>query len=335
MSHGSLGADGRGNNHSAGEEGSGTAVAGRSTIASHVPVAWLAVTTNDGDASPARRNGGNSSRPRGWRPRLLTLRPGACATGFAFICDPVLRLLQHGQWGLIDDRLTMAEIREAWEKGYLPAGRLIAGEVLNELPEAASPSLVSFQGHRLYGVPAHVRAEAPDAVLSYLVDLPWPPTDAWQQLPSPLIQGILDGLLACDLVAFRGPEAVFNFLLTCYDFIRGVAVDFENGAVTLGGRRSLVRAYPLAGGESADEPDWATERHERSSTRRGAGDSYRLPVRAVGPLADFGSPVAKQRGHHRQNGSGVEDGESVVAVTRWAAPFKSGEFSGAQRLRGR
>ena len=217
-----------------------------SAIARHAPVTWVASAMTDADRVVAANGHDNGSRFERLVPRLVAPEEEAYKRSYNLICNRVLWFLQHGQWGCIDWQRSMDEIREGWTKGYVPVNRAFAHRIVDELGAPDSGRAVMFQDYHLYLAPSHVRSAAPDSVLSHFVHIPWPSTDAWQNLPWEMTRSILDGLLACDLVGFQTPDSVHNFLITCAEFVRGATVNFRDGSVALDGHRTIVRDYPIS-----------------------------------------------------------------------------------------
>jgi trehalose 6-phosphate synthase len=80
-------------------------------------------------------------------------------------------------------------------------------------------------------------------VISHFVHVPWPALSAWRVLPRPMLEGIVEGLLACDLVGFHTERWARSFLRFCQDL--GYAVD-DDAAVVHAARDVRVRVYPIS-----------------------------------------------------------------------------------------
>jgi trehalose 6-phosphate synthase len=217
-----------------------------SAITRHAPVTWVANAMTDADRVVAANGHDNGSRFERLVPRLVAPEQEAYERSYNLICNPVLWFLQHRQWVHLDWHRSMDEIRDGWTKGYVPVNRAFADQVLHELDAADTGRVVMFQDYHLYVAPFYVRAAAPDSLISHFVHIPWPSTDAWQNLPCEMTRSILEGLLACDVVGFQTPDSAHNFLITCADFLRGLTVNFRDGTVALDGHRTLVRHYPIS-----------------------------------------------------------------------------------------
>jgi len=77
------------------------------------------------------------------------------------------------------------------------------------------------------------------------VHIPWPEPDYWRVLPGYVREGVLESLLAADVVAFHTRGYVRRFLETASQIL-GVEYDADKGAVYHEGREVWVRAYPIS-----------------------------------------------------------------------------------------
>jgi len=157
---------------------------------------------------------------------------------------------------------------EDWEC-YVDVNRRFADAVLEELA-GAQRALVLIQDYHLALVAKFLREARPDLRLALFWHIPWPNAEVIRRLP--WREQVLDGLLANDLIGFHIPLHAQNFLGTVSDALEA-RVDPEDMAVERGGRRTLVRAFPI--GADADEigllatgPD-AARRAEETRERLG------------------------------------------------------------------
>jgi trehalose 6-phosphate synthase len=233
--------------------GGGLAVA-LCSAAHCTPLSWVASAMTEGDRQVARRNGnGNGTAVAGgdaWRLRMVLVSKETYDRYYNLMSNAVLWFIQHSLWdspcGPRGRPNLWQEVQEGWDFGYVPVNQAFAEAVLAELAKPDTAPYVMFHDYHLYLAPSYVRQRAPGAVLAHFSHIPWPSPDAWQQLPWSISQSVIEGLLACDLVGFQTPDSVHNFLLSCYDYIRGAAVDFEDGSVALDGHKTIVRSYPIS-----------------------------------------------------------------------------------------
>jgi trehalose 6-phosphate synthase len=236
--------------------GDGGVAVALSSAARYTPLAWVASAMTEGDRQIARHNrNGNGAAPvvangDAWRLRMVLAPKETYDRYYNLMSNAVLWFVQHSLWDSLcgpHGRPNLwQEIQDGWDNGYMPMNQAFAEAVLVEFAKSDTAPYVMFHDYHLYLAPFYVRQRAPEAVLSHFIHIPWPRPDAWQQLPWCMTLPILEGLLACDLLGFQTPESVHNFLLTCYDFVRRGAVDFEDGSVTLDGHTTVVRSYPIS-----------------------------------------------------------------------------------------
>jgi trehalose 6-phosphate synthase len=102
-----------------------------------------------------------------------------------------------------------------------------------------------FHDYHLYLAPGEVRRRVPNALLHYLMHIPWPTPHTWHILPASMRSAICQSLCACDIVGFQSQMDAHNFLECCRWFVRDAQVDYAAGTVTAEGRTTRVRVYPL------------------------------------------------------------------------------------------
>jgi len=236
-------------------QGEGGLAVALCSAAHYAPLAWVASAMTEGDRQVARRNGnGNGAAVvtggDAWRLRMVLVSKEAYDRYYNLMSNAVLWFVQHSLWdspcGPHGRPNLWRDMQEGWDFGYVPVNQAFAEAVLSEIAKPDTAPYVMFHDYHLYLAPLYVRQRAPDAVLSHFSHIPWPAPDAWQQLPWSITQSVLEGLLACNLVGFQTPECVHNFLLSCYDYMRGATVHFEDSSVTLNGHKTVVRPYPIS-----------------------------------------------------------------------------------------
>lgn len=102
--------------------------------------------------------------------------------------------------------------------------------------------LVWFHDYHLALAPRYLRRRHRHALILHYWHIPWPPWDIFRVCPQ--LPHLIDGLLACDLVAFHLPRYVHNFL-DCAARELPVAIDRVRGTVTYRGHTTYVRSQPL------------------------------------------------------------------------------------------
>ena len=128
---------------------------------------------------------------------------------------------------------------------------------------AAGGALVLVQDYHFALVPRYLRELACDTAAGVFWHIPWP--DAGTFAICPWAEPILDGMLGADVVGFHTAEYCANFLDCVERMLPHASVHRADNSVTLGGRRVLVRAYPISiewPYPAASEADGAALRRE-------------------------------------------------------------------------
>ncbi len=204
------------------KRGAGGLVTALAPLVSHHDVTWIASALSDEDRAVAADGTVDETASDGsrYRLRLVAHEPAAYDLYYNVIANPALWFVQHGLWERMHD--PGADLRPAWDDGYVPVNRAFAAAVIEELerePEAA----VLFHDYHLYAAPALVRERAPHASLSHFTHIPWVGADSWAVLPDPIVRAIHTGLLACDVTGFHTERWRGAFLDSCRSL--GLPVD--------------------------------------------------------------------------------------------------------------
>jgi trehalose 6-phosphate synthase len=162
--------------------------------------------------------------------------------------NPILWFLHHSMLADLHRPNLWNQMERAWENGYVPVNRDFADAVIAQLRRPGSAGVALLQDYHLYLAGRYIRDAAPDAVLQHFVHVPWPEVDGWADMPQHITEAVCDGLLANDVVRFQTDTSAGNFLLTCYNYLRGAFIDFDKMVVSYRGRRARVRS----GGISVD-----------------------------------------------------------------------------------
>jgi trehalose 6-phosphate synthase len=161
------------------------------------------------------------------------------------LANPLLWFVQHGLYDLPYSPTLGGDTRRAWEEGYVPVNRNFAEAVARTVEGEEDPVLL-LHDYQLYMTPLFVRERlGPEAFVSLFVHIPWPESDYWRVLPTYVREGVLESLLAADVVAFHTRGYASNFAETAVRVL-GVEYDAEKGALYHEGREVWVRAYPIS-----------------------------------------------------------------------------------------
>jgi trehalose 6-phosphate synthase len=164
------------------------------------------------------------------------------------IANPLLWFVQHGLYDLPYSPALGDDTRRAWEEGYVAVNRNFAEAVAQTVENEESPTIL-LHDYQLYMTPLLLRErlgkKASGAFISLFVHIPWPEPDQWRILPSYVREGVLESLLAADVVAFHTRGYARNFAETAARVL-GVEYDAKKGVVHRDGREVWVRAYPIS-----------------------------------------------------------------------------------------
>lgn len=225
----------------------GGLVTALSGLVNLVPAVWISAAIEDGDARVAAQEGGEFRVPGSGtdtRGRFVVMDPEVYDRYYNVVANPMLWFIQHYLWDLSNVPDIRTEELAAWEDGYLEANHLFADAVIGALADHPG-SVVMLHDYHLYTAPAGIREAVPDAFLHFFVHIPWPQPDYWRVLPPHIREAVLEGLLACNIVAFHTRRYARNFLLSCEDLL-DLEVDYRSLTVMYRGRRVRVRHYPIS-----------------------------------------------------------------------------------------
>ncbi len=142
-------------------------------------------------------------------------------------------------WPLFHYFLVYAKFQDDHWPEYVRINRLFADAVLEI---ARHDDLIWIQDYHLMLAPQIIRERYPDASIGFFLHIPWPSFEVFRLLPSQWRTGILDGLLAADLIGFHTPE-YRQYFLQCVLRLRG----FEHtmGRIQLQNRLVLAETFPM------------------------------------------------------------------------------------------
>ena len=142
-------------------------------------------------------------------------------------------------WPLFHYRLDLAKFERETGKGY---------ERVNErFAELAAPlieddDVVWVHDYHLIPLGERLRSRGLKNRIGFFLHIPWPATRLFVSLP--YHERLVRTMLHYDLVGFQTREWLDSFLHYCRTEL-GAEVDEDSGSVTLDGRTTLARAYPI------------------------------------------------------------------------------------------
>jgi trehalose 6-phosphate synthase len=179
------------------------------------------------------------------RLHYVTPTPEEYEMYYSVISNPVLWFIQHYLWDLANQPIINGRIHKAWTDGYVRVNQQVAEKVIEVGRRLPNRPMVLVHDYQLYLVPQLIRDQLPGAIIQHFIHIPWPTPQYWKVLPKVMRDGILRGLLGCDIVGFQSSLDVRNFLMTCEENL-GLQVDVKERAVLLDGRIVYARHYPIS-----------------------------------------------------------------------------------------
>lgn len=183
----------------------------------------------------------------------------------------------EGLWPLCHLAHTRPTFRAADWSSYQSVNETFARVALEE---TNADGLLLIQDYHFALVPRLVRETAPHVVTSLFWHIPWP--DAEVIGICPWKETLLEGMLGADILGFHTRQFCLNFLNTVQRYLE-CRVDFEEMAVWLGGRKTLVRTYPI----SVEWPYPAASRADGARLREALGLAADVHVSVGVDRADY------------------------------------------------
>lgn len=141
-------------------------------------------------------------------------------------------------WPLCHNVFAKPTFNQDWYEGYVQVNKLFAESVNQDIKKN---SIVWVNDYQLALVPKMLKHDLENPV-AFSWHIPWPSYDVFSILPQK--HEILEGLLACDLIAFHTEQDVINFLdIVDREFVARVGK--EVGKIFFADRVISVEAIPL------------------------------------------------------------------------------------------
>ena len=230
--------------------GSGGVVTALSTLTNYVDFTWIASAMGEGDRRIAQQaEGGRIKSPLPGQSLFLryVVTPRRVYHKFYNIfCNPLLWFLQHYMWSSPYTPNVDETVYDAWETGYIPVNQSFAEAVVDEAQHSASPPYVMLHDYHLYLAPSMVREALPEAIILHFLHIPWPDPSYWQMIPAFMRTAICEGLCASDIVGFQTARDMRSFLQSCELFLSEAEVDHTKCTISLNGRVTAARCYPIS-----------------------------------------------------------------------------------------
>jgi trehalose 6-phosphate synthase len=215
------------------------------------PGTWVSVAMGEGDrAEAAAHRGAFTVDTDGGRFTLRLLDVGDRFDAYYNeVANRLLWFTVHELWA--EPYAPTGEgWREHWHDGYAPVNEQVAAAVVEAVEDAGGAPEVFLQDYHLMTAPRAVREALGDVPLLHYVHTPWVGPGSLRRLPDPIAEGVVRGMLACDVVAFSSPAWAEAFR-RCAVAVAGASLD--GTSVIHDGRRTVVADVVLG----VDEADLA------------------------------------------------------------------------------
>ncbi|MEO5365829.1 MAG: trehalose-6-phosphate synthase [Magnetococcus sp. WYHC-3] len=147
----------------------------------------------------------------------------------------------EGLWPLCHITFVRPTFRESdWER-YVSVNRKFADAVVREARTAEPVVLV--QDYHFALLPRMLHERLPKATIITFWHIPWPNPEVFSICPWK--NKILEGLLGSSVIGFHTQLHCNNFIETADRFLES-HIDREHAMVSMGGRSTLVRPYPIS-----------------------------------------------------------------------------------------
>jgi trehalose 6-phosphate synthase len=150
-------------------------------------------------------------------------------------------LANEGLWPLCHIAFVRPIFRESDWQAYERINRRFAEAVAQEA--RTDDPIVLVQDYHLALAPRMIRERLPKATVITFWHIPWPNAETFGICPWK--ERIIEGLLGSTILGFHTQFHCNNFFETVDRFIES-RIDREHASVTLGGRETMVRAYPIS-----------------------------------------------------------------------------------------
>ncbi len=230
--------------------GSGGVITALSTLTNNLELTWISSAMGEGDRKIAQQYEDKAIKS-GLQGQDISLRyvmtPRRVYHKFYNVfCNPLLWFLQHSMWSSTHTPNIDEVVYDAWSSGYVSVNQAFADVIVEESNKTDEGKLVIIHDYHLYLVPGMIRKKLSDALIQYLLHVPWPDIDSWHMLPLSMRKAICESLLSADIVGFQTLKDARSFLQCCDSFVDGSQVDYIANTVGFEGNVTRVKVYPVS-----------------------------------------------------------------------------------------
>jgi trehalose 6-phosphate synthase len=147
----------------------------------------------------------------------------------------------EGLWPLCHIAFVRPTFRETDWNYYKQVNQRFADAVLEEAN--CDDPIILVQDYHLALLPRMIRQRLPKATIITFWHIPWPNAEIFSICP--WRKEITNGLLGSSILGFHTQAHCNNFFEAADRFMES-RIDRENASVTLGGRETLIRPYPIS-----------------------------------------------------------------------------------------
>ena len=197
---------------------------------------WVSVALNDVDREVSAERGGEAfdvDTDRGtYRLRMLDVGD-RLEPHYNVVSNRLLWFTVHQLWGAPYEPAG-DDWRDAWHHGYASVNQSVADAVVEAADDGGE---VHLQDYHMMAAGPSIRAAMPDVPMLHYVHTPWVGPDYLRMLPDLIVEAVLRGLLACDVVGFSSPDWSEAFRRCAADIlgaqIQGETVIFEDSPTVI------------------------------------------------------------------------------------------------------
>ena len=147
----------------------------------------------------------------------------------------------EGLWPLCHIAFVRPAFRQEDWYQYVAVNQRFADVVVEEA--SSEDPIVLVHDYHFALLPRMIRQRLPNATILTFWHIPWPNSETFGICP--WREQIIDGLLGSTILGFHTQFHCNNFLEATDRFVES-RIDREHASVTLGGRETLIRPYPIS-----------------------------------------------------------------------------------------
>jgi trehalose 6-phosphate synthase len=222
------------------ERGAGGLVTTLSGVFYRDEATWVSAAMSEADREVPRRLALDEATDL--RLRFVSLDPKVYDGYYNGISNGILWFTHHFLWDIARTPVFDESTDDAW-RSYEEANRAFA-DALDGFPHDA---VFLIQDYQLALVPMYLREHRPDARIIHFSHTPFAGQTYLRLLPIGMRESLLRGMAAADVIGFQSRTWAENFLLSARG-LAGAKPDLRRSRLTIDGRTSLVRTFPVSVG---------------------------------------------------------------------------------------